>query len=406
MSEVVKVPLVSEGLSHTEIEALCSSLRSGAHTMGSEVFNFEQQFSKHFKVGQSVMVNSGSSANLLALEVFTRGMSWKKKADSGGYIAVPAVLWPTTVWPIIQLGFKALVIDTLPGTLEIDFDLLIKAKQELKDKLLGAILIHPLGKSLNMERISELRQSHNMFIIEDNAESLGAGNNGKFAGTAGHFGTFSFYYSHHMTTIEGGMVVTNDETDANDLLSMRAHGWSRNRLDKQDLANSNSEISPDFLFVSSGFNFRPMEIQGVLGTSQLRNLPEFLEKRWKNVEMIVEATQKSTLSLIGSEKIESRPISFKEPIDNSWMAFPLKIKDSKVPKDQVRELFRKAGIATRPILAGNFLDQPAGQHRDIIPFGNLANSRQLYGSAFMVGNHHSFSMEQLELISSTIRLCR
>jgi CDP-6-deoxy-D-xylo-4-hexulose-3-dehydrase len=399
----LKIPLVAEGISEDEVELLCSSLRTGTHTMGLEVSKFEAEFSSFIGVKNSIMLNSGSSANLLALESIVRGLNESHSPKPGSYIAVPAVLWPTTVWPIIQLGFRALLIDTLPGTLEIDFDQLEKAKSELKEKLVGAILIHPLGKSLSIERIIRLKEEFNLFIIEDNCESLGAGSHETYAGTVGDYGTFSFYYSHHMTTIEGGMVVCNDVKSRNDLASMRAHGWIRDRLDKQDFLLHDPDASPDFHFVTSGFNFRPMEIQGVLGRSQLKSLPSFLKKRWLNAEIISQACEGGVLSLIGDEQIQETPISFSRPIYNSWMAFPYLVDSEKMKRDQVREIFSLAGIATRPLLAGNFLNQPAGKHKDIVGYGSMKNSTAIYSNGFMTGNHHSFSEEQILILAQAIK---
>jgi CDP-6-deoxy-D-xylo-4-hexulose-3-dehydrase len=226
----MNIPLALEGLTAEEIELVCEVFRSGNLTMGTRVSKFELEFAQKLNARYAVMVNSGSSANLLALEVLRHKNRFKKIEEL--YIAVPAVLWPTSIWPIVQLGFKALLIDTKPGTLEIDFEQLRMARKEYGEKLIGAVLIHPLGKSLNLTEIESLKSDKDFFVLEDNCESLGSGLRERFAGTVGDFGSFSFYYSHHMTTVEGGMITTNDEQFANDLLSMRAHGWTRNRLDK------------------------------------------------------------------------------------------------------------------------------------------------------------------------------
>ena len=217
--------------------------------MGAKVQKFENQFAEKFKTKFAVMVNSGSSANLLALEVL-RTIAIKKRLGNADdlYVAVPAVLWPTSLWPIIQLGFKVLLIDTKPNSLEIDFDQLVQAKEEYGSRLIGAVLIHPLGKALDLDSIQKLKEDSDFFILEDNAESIGASNNGRYAGTVGDFGSFSFYYSHHMTTVEGGMIITNNEEYANELFSMRAHGWTRNRLDKETLEEANPSLSKEFLF--------------------------------------------------------------------------------------------------------------------------------------------------------------
>ena len=163
------VPLALEGLTPEEIELVCEVFRSGNLTMGAKVQEFEHQFAEKFKTNFAVMVNSGSSANLLALEVL-RTIAIKKRLGRADdlYVAVPAVLWPTSLWPIIQLGFKALLIDTKPNSLDIDFDQLVQAKEEYGSRLIGAVLIHPLGKALDLSAIQKLKEDSDFFILEDN----------------------------------------------------------------------------------------------------------------------------------------------------------------------------------------------------------------------------------------------
>lgn len=393
-NNMAKVPLVSEGLDNDEIELICSSFKSGMHTMGQEVLNFESKFAEYVGTKYAVMVNSGSSANLLALETLT----WKNRINNfGKLVAVPAVLWPTTIWPVVQLGYKALIVDTLPNSLEIDLNKLEAALIEKKGEIAGAILIHPLGASLNLGKVAELKDKYGIFVIEDNCESLGAGFNNQFAGSIGDFGTFSFYYSHHMTTVEGGMVVTNSEENYNNLLSIRAHGWVRNRLDKEALIER-KVFDPRFYFVTPGFNLRPMEFQGIVGQSQLLKLNHFLRIRLENASYLSKVSNKTFLRVIGSNVIEEDLKRQSPPYLNSWMAFPLINLRKDVETNSIQNLFEENGIATRPLLAGNFIDQPAGSDPQIVVYENLKNSKQLYNNSFMVGNHHSYSKAQIDIL--------
>jgi CDP-6-deoxy-D-xylo-4-hexulose-3-dehydrase len=399
------IPLALDGLSESEIEMVCDIFRSGNLTMGSYVAKFESEFANRFGVKHAVMVNSGSSANLLALEAFVDTLTPQQYSDRSKYsIAVPAVLWPTSLWPVIQLGFRVLLIDTLPNSLEIDLDQLVLAKRELGDRLIGAVLIHPLGKSLDLERIQTIREEFGLFILEDNAESLGSGDNQRFAGTVGDFGTFSFYYSHHITTVEGGMVVTNDDKQADNLRSMRAHGWTRNRMDKNLIQVQFPELPKDFLFVTSGYNFRPMEFQGALGSSQLTQLETFIEMRISNAKRIHEATKNTIFSLIAADS-SSTEISETTrgkiiPRPHSWMALPIHCSLGISASQQVQKILTERGISTRPLLAGDFSSQPAGQHPMISSYRDLSNSKALYASSFMVGNHHNYSDEQMNYLSN------
>lgn len=403
----MNIPLALEGLSEAEIELVCDIFRSGNLTMGKRVANFESEFAEKFGVKHAVMVNSGSSANLLALEAFVNALTTVKYVDRAKYsIAVPAVLWPTSIWPIIQLGFKALIIDTLPHSLEIDMEQLVSAKHDMGDLLLGAVLIHPLGKSLDLARIQSLRDEFGMFILEDNCESIGAGNNQHFAGTVGDFGSFSFYYSHHITTVEGGMVVTNDDQHADNLRSMRAHGWARNRRDQVAIQSQFPNLSKDFLFVTSGYNVRPMEFQGALGSSQLKQLQSFIGQRIENATIVHEAIRNSSLSLIGATSdtlnLAQSPQGKMAPAQHSWMALPINCSLGKKSSLLAQSILANKGIATRPLLAGDFSAQPAGQHPMIEKYGNLNNSKELYASSFMIGNHHNYSDAQMRYLSKTL----
>lgn len=398
----MEIPLAVEGLEKSEIDAVCEVFRSGKHTMGEHVARFEDSFAKHLGIKHAVMVNSGSSANLLALEAIVRGSN--SYLPENAIIAVPAILWPTSLWPIIQLGFKVLLVDTLPNSLQIDFDELIKARKKYGKKLVGAILIHPLGSVLPLDRVRELREVHDMFVIEDTCESLGAGNNDQYAGTVGNFGTFSFYFSHHITTVEGGMVVTNDEQYANDLKSMRAHGWTRNRTDASDWIESNPDTSKDFLFVTSGYNFRPMEFQGVLGQSQLKKLKGFVERRIQIATKVNDAMQNTKLKLIGFDSNGNKARIVGEEIpSHSWMALPISIDPNFGRSSEIQFALASRGIHTRPILAGNFARQPAGKNKNIKIFGNLINSERTYETGFMVGNHHAYTDEQVDYMCDVLR---
>lgn len=402
------IPLALEGLSKSEIEMVCDIFRSGNLTMGSHVAKFESEFAEKFGVKHAVMVNSGSSANLLALEAFVSSLTSAQYINRATYsIAVPAVLWPTSIWPIIQLGFRALLIDTLPNSLEIDLDQLVSAKREMGDLLIGAVLIHPLGKSLDLARIQSIRDEFELFILEDSCESIGSGNNQRFAGTVGDFGTFSFYYSHHMTTVEGGMVITNDAHHADNLRSMRAHGWTRNRIDKDSIQNQFPELPKDFLFLTSGYNVRPMEFQGALGSSQLLQLESFVEKRIENARKIHEATKDTNFSLIAADfnsiKIDESSKGKIMPRLHSWMALPIHCSLGKEASTRSQAILVRKGISTRPLLAGDFSSQPAGQHPMIRTYKHLKNSKDLYATSFMVGNHHNYSNEQIDFLSNTLR---
>lgn len=402
-----KIPLAMEGLSKEEIDLVCDVFRSGNLTMGSHVSNFETEFASFLGAKHAIMVNSGSSANLLAIDLMIRKATTNKKLARGElFIAVPAILWPTSLWPVIQLGLRVLLIDSEKDSLKIDLDKLLDAKKQYGEHLVGAVLIHPLGESLDLEKISLLKEIHNLLILEDNAESLGAGNNIQFAGTVGDFGSFSFYYSHHMTTVEGGMVVTNNSEAADDLRSLRAHGWTRNRTDKSTIEKANSKLPKDFLFITSGYNVRPMEFQGVLGSSQLKQLPEFIKKRVNNANLIYEGLRGSQIELISGHKSiplqESEKVSTFTPVPHSWMALPIRCHD-KERSIKIQSELNLMGVSTRPLLAGDFTSQPAGNNPNIESFAELINSKKTYETSFMIGNHHNLTRTQVEFLIECLK---
>ena len=393
---MINVPLASQGLEPADIDLIKSVLDSGQHTMGKSVSAFEREFANKLGASFAVMVNSGSSANLLALEAMIRPSNQNHVAyPPGSFIAVPAILWPTTLWPIIQLGYKALLIDCEPMTLRIDLDKLKEAKKQYGKKLVGAFLIHPLGATLDLEKMEALKSDSDFFVIEDTCESLGAGNNNKYAGTVGDLGTFSFYFSHHITTIEGGMVVTQDENRYNDLCSMRAHGWIRNRTDRDQIEKNNPEISPEFLFHSSGFNLRPMEFQGAVGSSQLKRLDNFIKVRLDNVRKISDRLNSDKINIIDFSTLANNDSQI---VQNSAMAIPFLL-NKDVDRAHVRKILAANGVDSRPIIAGNFIHQPAAKNVDISVFETLENAEFIHNHGFMIGNHHNFTSEQVEQIS-------
>jgi CDP-6-deoxy-D-xylo-4-hexulose-3-dehydrase len=409
----MEIPLALNGLDESELEIVFSVFRSGNVTMGEQVQIFEEKFAKKMRVKHAIMVNSGSSANLLGLEILASKLPDINVSQRGEfYVAVPAILWPTSIWPIVQLGFRALLIDTVENSLEIDLDKLLEAKNEFGHALIGAVLIHPLGKSLDLAKISKLRDDTGMFFVEDNCESLGSGSLGKFAGTIGEVGTFSFYYSHHITTVEGGMIVTESDEIANLIRSMRAHGWTRNRQDKAEIENAYPEFNKDFLFVTPGYNFRPMEFQGALGISQLDKLDSFLERRLQIISKVAIALAGSNFEILGltnEQHFSAVQIDLsKGPVPHSWMAIPISYKGTNLTLEQVHSALNYLGVATRPVLAGNFVNQPAGKHEMISIFRNLENSNEIYAKSFMIGNHHNISDQQLahllDALMSIIRL--
>ncbi len=338
---------MQNAFSNEDINSAIKVLKSKNITMSSQTSKFEREFAKKIGANYAVMVNSGSSANLMALKLITnqyRNYSLKK----GSEVLLPALCWPTSYWPIIQSGLVAKFVDIDLNTLSISTKSIEKS---ITSKTKAILIIHVLGIPAKIDDILKIAKKYNLLIIEDTCESLGSLYNSKFLGTFGDVGTFSFYYSHHMTTGEGGMVVCKNKEDYNILLALRSHGWSRHTAKKLNL---NIPFNKKFEFINEGFNLRPTDIQASIGISQLKYLKENNKNRVRNYELI-----KNTI--IKNKKWNSQFIFF-EPSKLSyacWFGLPLLInRKYKINVKKYFEYLDKESIEIRPIISGNFLKQP------------------------------------------------
>ena len=275
----MRIPLASAGLRDIDIAAAVKVLNSGNLTMGSEVLNFESKMAEYLGVKFFTMVNSGSSANLLMLEALMRPTHSNPALNPGDSILVPAIAWPTTVWPLIQLGLNPVFVDVDPKTIAIDLSEAQKIIDTTRIPIRGIFPIHPLGYAIPPSKLDAFVKKNGLVLINDVCESLGSWSEGVHAGTSGIAASFSFYFSHHITTMEGGGIATDDAFFADDLRSMRSHGWSRDRSDVNDWTESMSSNDAKFLFVSTGYNVRPMEVQAAIGSLQIDSLDNFVQKR-------------------------------------------------------------------------------------------------------------------------------
>lgn len=399
----MRVPLASSGLRKNDIDAVIRVLQSGNLTMGNEVKNFERKMQQYLGVKHFVMVNSGSSANLLMVEALMRPAVQKPILNPGDSVLVPAIAWPTTIWPLIQLGLNPLFVDVDPRTLALD----LAAAQELIESsripVKAIFPIHPLGYAIPPSELENFISRNELILINDVCESLGSWSEGKHAGTTGLAASFSFYFSHHITTMEGGGIATDDDAVADDLRSMRSHGWSR---DRQDVSTWNSDVSSNdqkFLFVSTGYNVRPMEIQAAIGSLQIDEIDNFVAKRRYIAQRVSKTLKGTGLTVIGENAFLSEEASHA----NSWMLIPIKITGSDVPsrKRIILEFLGKLEIETRPVLTGNFLSQPAIQRitRHAVDPKSFKIATEITESSFLVGAHHDLSEEQIDFLCDSLK---
>ena len=367
-------PLTTNTWDVNELDAIQSVIDSDNYTMGKNVAEFEKNFGKFINRKFCLMVSSGSAANLISIASFfyTKNPMLKK----GDEVIVPAVSWSTTYFPLQQFGLKLKFVDIDLNTLNYDLNALNSAIT-IKTKMIVAVNL--LGNPNDFDTINKIIKNKNIFIFEDNCESLGAEYKGKKTGTFGHIGTFSTYYSHHISTMEGGFVTTDNEELYHILLSLRAHGWTRNLPKKNFVANKSDDwFKESFRFVLPGYNVRPIEISGAIGVKQLEKTPYFLEKRRENAELFVKLFKDHPDYLIQKDIDRS-----------SWFGFSLIIKqDSKLERKEIIDLLQKNKIECRPIVTGNFVRNEVMRYFDYEVYGELKNADYLHDNGFFVGNSH------------------
>ncbi len=399
----MKIPLASLGLRQKDITAAEAVLKSGQLTMGKKVAEFESAIAQYLGVKHFVMVNSGSSANLIIFEALLRPSNGEPKLRIGDGVLVPAVAWPTTVWPLIQLGLRPVFVDVDSENIGID----LKHAQAIIDKDSGvrAIFpIHPLGFGIDHELLNQFVEKNSIILINDVCESLGSWRGSVHAGTSGLAASFSFYFSHHITTMEGGGVATNDFNFANDLRAMRSHGWSRDRFQPETLplSEDRSINQEKFQFITTGYNVRPMEIQAAIGIEQLKDLDDFVNRRREIARQIHSSLEGTVFQVIDGGAFSDSETEKA----HSWMLICIRILKTLNVGDTLRieKLLNDYGIESRPVLTGNFLRQPAMKLFHDMPHPELfPNSELIARSYFMVGAHHDLSDDQICYLSDSLR---
>ena len=403
----MKIPLAVNSIREPDIQAAIQVLRSGELTMGKMVKTFEKQMQEYLRVKHFVMVNSGSSANLAIIEALMRPVSGNPKLIPGDLVLVPSIAWPTTVWPLIQLGLQPIFVDVEADSLSIDLQQAQVAISESRQRIAAIFPIHVLGRAIPNSDLKHFADKNNIIVVNDVCESLGSWESEIHAGTGGIASSYSFYFSHHITTMEGGGIATNDDQLADDLRSIRSHGWSRDRFDSKIWEKSESEINSKFLFISTGFNIRPMEIQAAIGISQIRDIDKFIDARRRIASSVSAVLHGTRIKLLGEEYLNG----LKDSRSHSWMLLPLKIEKKGATleellliKNEVLLMLREYGIESRPALTGNFLAQPALQRiigNRQVP-SEFPQATLITASTFLVGCHHDFSEEQIKYMVAKI----
>lgn len=374
-------PLAQPSYGPKEVLGALDSMVNYKTSMWEKTRIFEKEFGERFG-GEAVMVNSGSSADLLiSFGMLTEsGGRWKR----GDEVLAPAVTWPTQIWALIMAGYSVRLVDVDPKTMNIDIDDL---RKKVSSRTVGISVVHLLGNPCNMTEILAISEEFGLDIIEDACESLGSRHKGHMVGTFGVASSFSFFFSHHLMTMEGGMILCADSEFANRMRLLRAHGWDRYLPQVSSRAGS---LSGKYQFESWGFNVRPTELQAAFGIEQLG--------QWELMESLRQSNVSHFLDGIASFNGQIDTMVVDSSDYCNWFALPLIVNPSVgIARDEVAEALEQNGVETRPIVAGNLARQPAAQK-----FGlsnqNLLGAEYLHQHGLYVGLHPVEDQTRIEKV--------
>jgi len=406
-----KVQYAGAVYDHDEVIEMFNAILDGWFGIGKYVLRFEREFAKFLGVKKTIMTNSGSSANLISIASLMSYQLGDSRLKPGDEVITPALTFPTTLNPIIQHDLVPVFVDIELGTYNINPEHLEKA---LSEKTRAIFIPHTLGNPNEMDTIMDFVEDNDLYLIEDACDALGSKYDGKYLGTFDDFATFSFYPAHHITTGEGGMVVTNNETLARIAQSLR--DWGRAcvmpycnplKCGDRECPKANPEATslfgelPDdydkrYTYIEIGYNLKPIEVQGAMGLAQLRKLPDFIKIRKKNFDILFEEFQKYEDYFILPESVEKA--------DPCWFAFPLTIRKS-APfkrKDLVQWL-TKHNIEVKTIFSGNILKHPAYKQIKCRIIEDLKNTDYSMYNSFFVGVYPGLDEEKIKYIIETFK---
>ena len=355
-------------------------------TMAGLTKKFEHEFAKYIGSKYALMVNSGSSANLLSTFALINPLK-KNRLNKGDECLIPSLCWSTSLWPIVQAGLVPKFVDVLPNTLNVSIK---EIENKITKKTKAIMAVHVLGNSTNMELLKKIVQKNKLYLIEDTCESLGSRYGNKFLGNFGDFGTYSFYYSHQITSGEGGMISCNNKNDYDIIHTLRAHGWDRG------LKNNKS----NFNFINSGFNVRPSEISAAIGYNQFKRLNKLKNVRFLNRNKIINSLKSSN-----KWKNQFTFIEADKKLQPSWFGLPILINKKFISKkNRFLDYLSKCGIETRPIISGNFINQKSVKLYNLNPNKlKFKGAQEIEDRGFFIGIHtEPISNKKLSFISEKL----
>ena len=366
-------PLSSNSWGEEEALVFQRILEKGRFTMGESVNKFESSFADKIGIQNATMVSSGSMANLVGLSaLFYKKNNPLKRGDE---VIVPAVSWATTYYPLQQYGLKLKFLDVELDTLNMDVS---RLEEALTSKTRMVVAVSILGNPCALNILREFCDKHGLYLFEDNCESMGATLNGKPCGTFGDIATFSTFFSHHISTMEGGIIVTKDKEIYHLTKSLRAHGWTRDiPSGTSAYEKGDDDFHEAYRFILPGYNARPLELSGALGVEQLKKLDSLLDIRRQNARVFVDL-------FAGDERF----IIQKENGSSSWFSFTIVLNPKfSIKRSQVINALRDAEIEFRMITGGCFLRHDVIRYFDYETVGDIVNANIIHDRGFFVGNH-------------------
>ena len=379
MEGKMEYKLASSTWDKEEYDSISNVIESTQLTMGKKVAEFERAFAHFVNARYAIMVNSGSSANLLAVASLLYKKNKPIRPDQE--IIVPAVSWGTTYYPVSQYGLTLHFVDIDPNTLCMD---VAKVKEAINKNTAAIFAVNLLGQPAELDKLRAIASEAKIYLIEDNCESMGATLEGKQCGTWGILGTFSTFFSHHISTMEGGLVVTDDEELRDILVSLRAHGWTRELSETNHVYNKiGNDWEDKFRFVLPGYNLRPLEIEGAIGIAQLKKLPLILEERIRNLEFFNDVFGQFASIRLQSGPGQSSSFGFSLVLEGKYQG----------KRRELQQAFDASGIESRPIVSGNFARQPVIQKLKTVMPKSLPVADDIHENGLFLGNHH-FNLEK------------
>ena len=371
-----------------EIDAIQRVMASGRFTIGANVAAFEEVFATYHRRQYAVMVNSGSSANLLAVAA----LFYKKNRplQRGDEVIVPAISWATTYHPLQQYGLKLKIVDIELETINMDCRQLEAAVGPRTRAVMGVSI---LGNPAALDVMRRFADERGLYFIEDNCESMDAELGGKKAGTFGHLSTFSSFFSHHISTMEGGMVTTDDRELFELVKSMRAHGWVRDLPDDSVIFDKRSDdFYEAYRFILPGYNVRPIELSGAIGIEQLKKLPAMTAARRKNWALFQKLFGGDNRFIIQRENGKSSAFSFTIVLNP----------EAELQRPKIMRALKDADIGFRIITGGCITRHDVIKHYDYECVDGLPNANLAHDQGFFVGNHPFDLTAQIERLREVL----